>query len=233
MQSRIILFEVNIMSVIGTRHAVVPFVAGKTVAFPEQRLAKVGYKTTKKQAAKFPNVAVSIPQITEFDETIIERALPYLVTVFENAQDGIIRSLYESSDGLRKEIDDSEISPEACLAFLEAEANGSRLKKETIESWFDAEIADSLTVMIADKLRFTDLTPENKPVIAKHVNVYREIISSLAGGKTFLQPTQIKGCRVAIALCAEDGNSDLADKLIARLDAMENKPKLEELLDLE
>src|SRR3990172_9693778 len=89
----------------------------------------IWYKTTKKNPAKFPNVAVSVPPITEFDENILERALPYLVTVFENAQDVIIRSLYESSMGQLREVSDDDISPAACLAFLEAEANGSRLTK--------------------------------------------------------------------------------------------------------
>src|SRR3990172_1508944 len=167
---------------ITNRHSVIPFVAGKTVPLTDQRLAKIGYKTTKKNPAKFPNVAVSVPPITEFDETILERALPYLVTVFENAQDGIIRSLYESSMGQLREVSDDDISPAACLAFLEAEANGSRLTKEMIASWFDSEVSENLTVLVAEKLGFTDLTTDNMVVVKKHVSIYRDIISQLAGG---------------------------------------------------
>lgn len=219
------------MSVISNRHSVVPFVAGKTMPLTEQRLARIGYKTTKKQAAKFANIAVSVPAITEFPEDVLDRALPYLVTVFENAQDGIIRSLYESSAGQLKEVSDDDISLSACLAFMEAEANGSRLKKETIEAWFDSEVSDNLTVLIAEKLGFADMNADQEKTVSKHVRIYRDVISMLAGGKTFLQPTQIKGCKVAIALASED--SDIGVKLTARLTAMENKPAVEDLLDID
>jgi hypothetical protein len=51
----------------------------------------------------------------------------------------------------------------------------------------------------------------------------------LAGGKTFLDTKQIKGCKTALSLLAEE--DDVSVKLSARLNAMESKP-VEEMLEL-
>lgn len=217
------------MSNISNRHSVVPFVAGKTVPLSNQRLAKVGYKSTKNQKAKFPNVAVSVPSLegTEFTDVQMERMVPFIMNLLENAQDGIIRSLYESSNGALQSVSDEEISIDSCLAFMESESNGGRLTKEAIESWFDSELRDNLSITIAEKIGTDDL---DSPVIGKHLNAYRELISSLAGGKTFLVPTQIKGCKVALELCKNE--DEMFKKLMARLTKMESAPKIEELLEL-
>jgi hypothetical protein len=225
------------MSQVSNRHTVVPFVAGKTVAFTGQRLAKVGYKETKKNPAKFPSIAVSVPVIETVNDPEFSDALQHgrfdaiIREALQNAQDGIIRSMYESSDGELQSVSDDDLSIAQCLAFIEAESTGGRLTKEAIERWFDSELADNLAVMIADKLKFSDLTPENQAVIDKHVGVYKQVLSMLAGGKTFLADPQIRGCRVAIALASED--DDMSKKLVSRLDAMENSRKqVVELLDL-
>ena len=208
---------------ISNRHSVVPFIPGKTSPFTDQRLAKVGYKTTKKQKAKFASVAVSVP-VLELTAEDYANAASHIRGMFENAQDGIIRSLYESSAGLRKEVSDDEISPASCIAFMEAEAAGERLKKETIELWFDVSMADAVMVMVAEKLGFggqDDLNQDQRRTIAPHVASIREVFSALAGGKTMLSQGKINGCRIYLDL-AEDGD-ETAEKLIARLDAMEKR----------
>jgi hypothetical protein len=220
------------MSTISDRHTVVPFVAGKTVPLSNQRLAKVGYKTTAKTPAKLPSIAVSVPHISPSEvQENYQRLLPFIGTMLETAQDGIIRSLYESADGSMSSVSNEDISISQCINFMEAEANGTRLRKEHIEAWFDASVAENLTVMVAEKLGFTELDGEPGKTVAKHVRVYRDLLSMLAGGKTFLQPTQIRGCKNAIALATDE--SDIAVKLTARLNAMENKPTVEELLSLD
>ena len=226
---------------ISNRHTVVPFVAGKTTAMVDQRLAKVGYKTTKKTPAAFPNVAVSVPVITEFPIEIIERATPYIRAMFENAQDGIVRSIYESSGGTLKEVADTDISLESCLAFMEAEENGSRLKKETIELWFDVSLSEIVTVAIAEKLKFDvtgELNADQRKTVKPHCDAVKDILSTLAGGKTMLTEKRIAGCRFYLALA--DNDDDMAIRLNGRLDAMEKKiaeenakdAKMEELLGL-
>ncbi len=216
---------------ISNRHTVVPFVAGKTSPMANQRLAKVGYKTTAKNPAKFPSIAVSIPKMElTIQSPELPRLLPHLVGVIESAQDGIIRSLYESSDGSLKEVSDDDISIGACIAFLEAEAAGERLKKEHIESWFDAELKDALYVLVAEKLGFDEPNSDQDAVIQKHVKIYRDVLSMLAGGKTLLTPVQIKGCKTALNLTDIDGG--IGQKLMTRLISMEAPKITAEMLEL-
>jgi hypothetical protein len=223
------------MSNISNQHSVVPFKAGDK-ALSGQRLAKVGYKSSKKNPARFKGVAVSVPflPVSEIQENL-QALLPHIGTMLENAQDGLIRTLYESADGALSQVSDDEISIPAIIGWLNAEAAGDRMTKDRIESWFDSELSENLTAHIADKLGYMSgdgaLTEAQESTIGKHVRVYRDVLSMLAGGKTLLADKQIKGCRNALALCPDDSDS-MAQKLIARLDAMEKKEKIEDLLEL-
>lgn len=220
------------MSVVSNRHNVNRFISGESKPLDGQRLAKVGYKTTAKQPNPLPNVCVSIPQITvELDIPAYVPAFTAIVrSALENAQDGIIRSLYESSEGQLKSVSDAEISIAACIAFIEAENSGGRLTKEFLESWFDSTLAENLTVVIADKLGFEELNDEQMVVVGKHLNGYKGLISSLAGNKTMLQPAQINGIRRALELSKVD--DEVCVKLNKKLDDMNKKPKIENLLEL-
>jgi hypothetical protein len=219
------------MSNISNRHSISAFVSGKSQPLSGQRLAKVGYKSTKQNSAKYPSICVSVPQI---DPTALESnltaLLPHLATMIENAQDGIIRSIYESRDGNLSEVADEEISVEACIQFLNAEATGGRLTIEFLNGWFDSQISDNLTVVVADKLGLDLSTPEQEKTVGKRVKVYRELIASLSGGKTILTPMQIAGIRRALEVSSVDDETSV--KLLARLTQMESKPKMEELLAL-
>lgn len=216
---------------ITNRHSVVPFTAGESKPMTGQRLAKVGYKSTKKNPARFKSVCVSVPEIPENNiRSELDRLIPHVRTMLENAQDGIIRSLYESREGNLSEVSDDEISVLSCIAFMDAEAAGDRLKKEHIENWFDAELSDSLFVLIAEKLGFNEPTENQTAEVQKHVRVYRQVLSMLAGGKTLLQPKQIQGCKTALALT--DTDQGIGQKLLKRLEQMEKPVQIAELLDL-
>jgi hypothetical protein len=223
------------MSVISTRHTVVPFVSGETKPLSGQRLAKIGYKDRGERKAKYSSIAVSVPILADANiEDAVSRIIPHIRGLFENAQDGIIRSLYESADGTLRNVSDDEICIDACINFLDAERNGSRLTKELIESWFTAEVQDNLSVVIAEKLGFGadgDLNEEQTQVVNKHVKAYKDILSMLAGGRTVLEPKQLQACERAIELASSD-NSDVATKLRARIDSIKNPKPLEELLEL-
>ena len=141
------------MSNVSTVHDVVPFVAGKTAALTGQRLAKVGYKSTAKNPARYASIAVSVPYINPDDITEnLQALLPYIGSMLEKTQDDVIRNLYESRDGSLKLVQDHEISVQACIAYLESEAAGDRIKKEHIEAWFDRVCADNVFTLIAEKL---------------------------------------------------------------------------------
>ena len=221
------------MSHFPSTHLVNQFVSGVSEALTGQRLAKVKYKTTAKQAAKFPNVCVSVPFIESSAITeSISKLMPYIKGMLETAQDGVIRSLYESSDGMLTGVQDSEISIDACIGWLEAESQGSRLTKELISAWFEANVKDYLYVIIADKIGYgsdTEHTPEQEATIGRHINGYRGLYESLAGGKTVLQENQIKSLGKVLELIDTD---EIGTKLQGRLVGMMNKPKIEELLEL-
>jgi hypothetical protein len=215
---------------ISNRHQVVPFVAGKSEPMTQQRLAKIGYKNTSKTPAKFPSVCVSVPFIDALTFEQFQRIATHVGSMLENAQDGIIRSLYESSDGKITEIADTDIDFDACVSYLDTAARGDRMTKEYLEQWFDSQVRDNLFVVIADKLGFSDITPEVEVTVEKHLAGYKVLISSLAGGKTILKPNQITAVQKALALASVD--DDVSLKLNARLVAMAAKPKIEDLLEL-
>ena len=219
------------MSNISNRHQVIPFVAGKTAPFAEQRLSKVGYKTSKKTPAKYPSVCASVPKIPSdwINEQNCSRMEVHIKTLLESAQDGILRSLYESSDGTLSGVNDSDISFDACVSFLDAESAGDRLTIESINQWFDSQVRDNLTVVIAERLKFDLSTPEQESIVAQHIKGYRGLIASLSGGKTFLQPVQISGLKRALDVSSVD--DDVSKKLYARLEKMEKPSPIAELLD--
>jgi hypothetical protein len=220
------------MSNVSNAHDVIPFVAGKTAPLSNQRLAKVGYKTTAKNPAKFASVAVSVPFLSS--EAITENMdalIPYVRNMLEATQDSVIRSLYENASGKLSVVTDSDISIQACISYLESEAAGDRLKKEHIESWFDRVCKENCFTLIAEKLGYTNdvLTEEQIKTVDKHVKVYRDILSMLAGGRTILTPVQIKSCKTVIEVSEDD--SGIGEKLVSRLNAMET-PKVAEMLEL-
>lgn len=219
------------MSIIGNRHSITKFIAGESKPQNGQRLAKVGYKTTAKQVAKFPSICVSVPHpdVQEIKENV-DSLIPYIGQLVMDTQDAIIRSLYESSDGALSGVNDSDISISQVIAYLSAEQAGGRLTAEYLNDWFTANVQDNLFVVIATKLGFHDITEANSPVIEKHVKVYRELIKSLSGGKTLLTPQQIGGIRRALEVSSVDDETSV--KLEARLKQMENKPKLSDMLEL-
>jgi len=211
------------MSNVFNRHSVVPFVSGETKPASGQRLAKVGYKSTKQNPAKFPSIAVSVPYLVRDDiENNLRALLPHIGTMLETAQDGIIRSRYEASSGSLDTVSDLDIDVRACIAYLASEAEGDRLTKVTLESWFDSAAAETVFVLMAEKLGFTatDPSPAQSVRISQSVSAYRAVISSLAGGKTMLEPKVIGNLRTVLDVLSTD---EITIRLEARLSAMEKK----------
>lgn len=204
---------------ISNRHNVTPFVSGKSAAMHGQRLAKVGYKSTKAQTAKFPNVCVSIPPIDKND--IVDNVFQltdHIRVMLESAQDGIIRSLYESAAGAMIAVSDDDISIASCIAYMEAAENGNRLTKEILSAWFDSNLSENLFIAFAEKLGFTDITEDVVITVNKHVAAHKAMITALSGGKTSYNHKQCKGLLFDLSLCAE--NDDTSVKLEKRLNKM-------------
>jgi len=220
------------MSNVSIAHTITKFDAKLSQALTGQRLAKCRYKTTAKQAAKYPSVCVSVPYIDVRNQvTDYSPLFPHIQAMLENAQDGIIRSLYESSDGTLSQVTDSDLSISACISFMAAENEGSRLTKEFIESWFDISVRDYVYALVSEKLGYgtDDLTMEQDITVCKHVNGYRGMYSALAGGKTMYQPNQIASLKRVLDIVDTD---DTSTRLINRLNKMLETPKMEDLLEL-
>lgn len=219
------------MSHFPSTHLVTAFDSAKSQPLTGQRLAKARYKTTAKVKAKYPNVCVSVPFIE--DAAILE-ATPRLVAcireMLESAQDGVFKSLYEAGQGVLTGVTDSDLSIDACIGFLEAESQGTRLTKEFIDSWFIRELHDTCFVLFAEKLGYSgDLSAEQEATISRHITGYKDMYSALAGGKTMYQPHQVKNLRKVLALVELD---DTGVKLDKRLEKMLEVKPIAEMLEL-
>lgn len=226
------------MSNVSIAHNVFEYISGKSEALTGQRLAKVTYRKKGDNPKGYKNICTSVPMVTN-DEIMgnISSLMPYIRNLVETTQDAIIRSLNDSADGNLTTVTDNDISIAQVINYLGAESVGSRLTKEYLVTWFNDNIQDALVYTFGVKLGFISANDDNPTMsdnqlatLAKHINGYRDMVSSLAGGKTILQDNQIKSIRKAIEIAGV--NDDTSVKLTNRLDAMATKPKIEELLDL-
>lgn len=214
---------------ISNRHPLNAFVSGKSEPMAGQRLAKIGYKSSKTAPARFPSVCASVPMIDRAEvDGKLERLLPHVIRMLEDVQDSVIRSLYESSDGSLSAVSDADISVDACLGFLEAQKNGGRISGELIAAWFNAHLSDALTIVVAEKLGFDLSTPEQEDTVSKNVNAYRDLLMSISGSKTRLNTAQISGVRKVLSFGSDLG--EIGEYVEARLKVMEGKGM--DLIDL-
>lgn len=222
------------MSVVSNRHNVVPFIAGKSVAFNGQRLSRVLYKPSKKgnKEASFPSVCVSVPKIKEpIDSEVIERLHPFIIELIEGTQDKIVKSLYENSNGTISSIHDDDISIDAVIGYLEAESSGGRLTKEALNKWFVDNMQDNLYIVLCEKMGYENPDKNEGEAVQRQINGYKEMISALSGGATVYQEKQVKALLKAISVATSD--DDIAKKLTIRLEKMLIPNKImENLLEL-
>jgi len=172
------------MSILHSIHDFKPFDSKTSKPYEGQRLAKVTYKTSKKNPTpKFPSICVSIPQVKA---SLSAELLPVIQERLEHAQDGIIKELHEAG---KNQVSDAELSQENCIKYLIQELEGQRLTKEDVENWFDSSLGEILQVAFADKLGVSDTpTPEQEAKILKSVGDYKEKFTALSGGRTFYSP---------------------------------------------
>lgn len=208
------------MSNVSTNHSVIPFVAGKTEPLTGQRLAKIGYKKTKDQPNPPKSIAVSLPRLEDSEIVAnIQLILPLVREACEGVQDKIIRSLYESREYALERVSDAEIGFTAIAGYVSSEQSGGRLTKEYIEQWFDANLRDNLTVVIADRLGFEELNESQLETVNQHIAGYRGLIAAIGGRKTMLSVAQIAGIRRAFQVTSVDDAT--VTQLEARLTEME------------
>ena len=168
----------------------------------------------------------------------INALLPHVGTMLEGVQDQIIRALYEGSAGQRKEVRDEEISVQACIAFLSADAAGSRISAESIKAWFEQGEAKNISAaIICDALKYgdqEDWTPEQEATILKHVGVYCEVFQMLAGKSltrgSFSDKQWHRLSQILELLQSENPEDAFAKKLADKMDVISKTVKVEELI---
>lgn len=218
---------------IGNRHSLTLFVSGSSFPMAGQRLAKIGYKSTKANPAKFPSVCASIPPLENLPENLQDFA-PHILGWLMEKQDSVIRGLYEASNGTRQSVGDDEIGYSAILNYLNAESISGRLTKDAIEQWFKLECEGIVMYTAAVKKGFCSADDSNpkfseiqKGVLQNTVNAYKDLFSGLAGGATkYAENVQDSLLRV-LSVCPE---SAMVEKLTARLEGMKEQKDFADLL---
>lgn len=215
------------MSNISDVHNVTAFDAKKSRALDGQRLAKVVYKTPKKGTKK-DSKCVSIPVISQLDAAFVNDANPYIVSMYHDAQDAIIRELVDKG---ATEVRDSQIDNAAVLQYLAELAAGNRLSKEAAAEWFDTSMGDVLTVAFADKMGVTDTpTEEQTATITQAIAVYKDKFCGMAGGKTKYDKETALRLLKAIEIAGAD--DDIATKFQKRLEVMRDAPTGADMMGL-
>lgn len=224
------------MSNVSNVHNVVKYVSGETKSFSGQRLAKFTYKTVTDTSSplhgtKPESKAVSVPvvEISEVTENIAALA-PHIAGWLQSVQDTMIKEMIESGAGV---VSTESISIGAIVQYLESDGSegSNRLTKESIGVWFDKEIADSLAMVLAEKLGVSEIptTAESNQVM-KVVATFKDKVAALAGGKTSYDvkmATSLKKC-VELGM----GNDPMVQRFVGRLDKMIEAGKKEvDLLD--
>jgi hypothetical protein len=224
------------MSVIDTlNHSVVTYDPKSSKAFSGQRLAKVTYKTiTNKDdplcGIKRESKCVSIPVVQSTDVIANVTALaPAICEYLQTVQDKIVRERIDLGAG---SIAMEEISIAGCIEWLENNSESGRLTKESVATWFNETISESLAVLLADKLGVSEVpTDAESAKILAVVDQFKAKISSLAGGKTSYEPKLCKSLLNALELAP--AGDVLATRFSMRLNKMVEESKAnEDLLSL-
>jgi hypothetical protein len=228
------------MSVISSRHQVLPFVSGKSSALTGQRMLKIGYKESKGKKAKFPPHFASVPKLASFAElaeTITGKNLlaieEYLIETLEKAQNETGKALFEKANGKLAGLDDSDIDLAAINAFLsETSSSSGRLTKELITQWFDSCLAENLAVLIAGKFKLPD-SPESlkNPSVVQQINILRANFEAFSNPNAVFSELQMKNVKSGLQL-SDDEEHFVQRKIIARITEMEKPIVVEEAIDL-
>lgn len=173
------------------------------------RLARIIRKNTKEN----PNAvsqAVFVPAPIDTaswmgNATIAEAVQNYM----QGLQDKVIRQVLDSG---RNIITDADIAVEAVASYLEEnDETLGRLSKESIGTWYDAEVADTLTLVFADKLGIGDQpTPAEVTKLEQLNNQYKGCFQKLAGKSLAgaLPPSVVTNLEKALELVPVSGFGD-------------------------
>ncbi len=169
------------MSVVSNVHQ---FVALDTVksAMAGQRLVRLIAKKDKNDKYQHENLAgslaVSVPIVsTDAVVDVIDKLIPYVVGMVQDAQDKIIRE-WRIEHG-RNEIPESAFDIGAVIAWLDDNATGDRVTREYLQEWFMEDYASVAREFINSALGGN----AGEDVIKGKTNVLRDMFAGFASNK--------------------------------------------------
>lgn len=214
-----------------------PYDAKAPVTEAGKRTVKIMYKVAKTGAnagkVKGANSCLLLSPINKDEvKANIDKLLPHIINMCEVEQDKIAKELHIADP--EQTIDPDKFSLTAVIASLEAEAVSTRMTKEVINSWFDTNLADMLTVLFADKLGISDEpTKADADKLGNFLTVYRNKFGGLASNLVSYQPTEAEKLITAIDKCELRLEGDLVgSKIKEKLVKMVNPVDVTEFLDL-
>lgn len=168
------------MSVVSNIHTISPLTKDSK-PLNGQRLVRMIAKKTKSGEYESPNLigshCVSVPYVNQDDVVnVIDKLLPHIIGMVQDAQDKIVRE-YRIATG-RNEIQDSVISVDAVVAYLDASATSDRFTTEYLQEWFMSEYAEHAAEFIR-----AIAAGVNDDVVDKKVNVLRDMFAGFASGR--------------------------------------------------
>lgn len=187
-----------------------------SVAMAGQRLVRLIAKANRegKYASEHLNesLCVSIPRIA--DEAIVEvidKLIPHIVRMCEDAQDKIIRE-YRIESG-RNEVQDTVISMDAIVGFLAADAAGDRVTKEYLAEWFTSSYAP----VAAEWIKAVSNGDMNDELITAKCDVLRDMFAGWASPK---YSPNIPSLRAMLRFATYTVSQDCAD---SRMDTLHER----------
>lgn len=191
------------------------------------KVAKTG-KNAGKAAGEnsYIRIADAITEIA-VTERIAELA-PYLVGYLQEQENLLVKSLHRAGMSI---LSPKQYGLDMVIAMLEEAGTASRMNKEMIETWFDAELKDNLLVAFAEKMELgEDITDADIEKLETIVAVYRAKLGSLASPKVFYRAEEVEMLQKALGFVA--GDSSMSVRLVARLEKMKESGTTESLISL-
>lgn len=211
-----------------------PYDAKAPLTEAGKRTIKLMYKVnTKTGKAAGANSCLLVSPINKDELTteVLEQLTPHIINMIEAEQDKIAKASHIS--GVTSlEVNDLSIS--SVITSLETVQASTRMNKEVISSWFADNLAETLTVLFADKLGVSDEPTESDTAnINRFLDVYKTKFNGLASNLVSYQKEEAEKLLEAVTKCEITKDSDLVSgKIIEKLTKMANPLNSSELLEL-
>lgn len=205
----------------------IPELAGFRTVKCLYKIAKTG-KNAGKAAGEnsYIRIADGITE-TVVAERIAELA-PYLTSYLQEQENLLVKNLHKAGMTV---VSPKQYGLDAVIAMLEEAGTASRMNKEMIETWFDADLSDTLLVAFAEKMGLDEnMTAEDEEKLQTIVAVYKAKLGSLASPKVFYKEEEVEMLLKAIGFA--EGDSPVKPRIVARLEKMKDSGTTESLMSL-